>query len=339
MKISTYVIAVLVVASFLLGGGAFLLWQNQQVVPVAVTTLTYVTSAEDSIRYCNGDQMDSEGYKKTLTVERTTSTLEQNPTIIQLVKETIHAATTGMCQTVLDQSEITVNNGVVSIPAIDGWAGVSITLCSCKPIVETNLLRIPGITGVIWQSQTAVATTFAECVAAGNPVMESYPRQCRANGTNYTEYIGNELEKSDLIRIDSPCPNQSISSPLIIKGEARGNWFFEASFPVFLTDWDGKIIAQGVAQAKGDWMTTEFVPYEATLTYTTEKDIYSNRGTLILKKDNPSDLPQNDDALEIPVTFSGVSAPPKVCNQDAKVCSDGSAVGRTGPNCEFAQCP
>jgi hypothetical protein len=27
------------------------------------------------------------------------------------------------------------------------------------------------------------------------------------------------------------------------------------------------------------------------------------------------------------------------CTQEAKLCSDGSAVGRTGPNCEFAPCP
>lgn len=29
----------------------------------------------------------------------------------------------------------------------------------------------------------------------------------------------------------------------------------------------------------------------------------------------------------------------KVCTMDAKVCPDGSSVGRTGPNCEFAPCP
>lgn len=28
-----------------------------------------------------------------------------------------------------------------------------------------------------------------------------------------------------------------------------------------------------------------------------------------------------------------------VCTQDAKLCPDGSAVGRTGPNCEFSLCP
>lgn len=30
---------------------------------------------------------------------------------------------------------------------------------------------------------------------------------------------------------------------------------------------------------------------------------------------------------------------PVACTMDAKVCPDGSAVGRTGPNCEFAKCP
>jgi hypothetical protein len=39
------------------------------------------------------------------------------------------------------------------------------------------------------------------------------------------------------------------------------------------------------------------------------------------------------------------SAPPSepppgnACTMDAKVCPDGSAVGRSGPNCEFAPCP
>lgn len=28
-----------------------------------------------------------------------------------------------------------------------------------------------------------------------------------------------------------------------------------------------------------------------------------------------------------------------VCTMDAKICPDGSAVGRSGPACEFAQCP
>lgn len=30
---------------------------------------------------------------------------------------------------------------------------------------------------------------------------------------------------------------------------------------------------------------------------------------------------------------------PVACTMDAKICPDGSAVGRIAPNCEFAKCP
>jgi hypothetical protein len=30
---------------------------------------------------------------------------------------------------------------------------------------------------------------FEDCIAAGNPAMESYPRQCRANGKTFVEEI------------------------------------------------------------------------------------------------------------------------------------------------------
>ena len=148
-------------------------------------------------------------------------------------------------------------------------------------------------------------TTFEECISAGNLVMESYPRQCRADGKTFVEPIGNEIEKMNLIRLTSPRPNQTVKSPIIITGEARGNWFFEASFPVSITNWDGLIIGEGIATAQGDWMTEDFVPFTATLNFnsTSTATVYSRKATLILKKDNPSGLPEHDDALEIPVVI------------------------------------
>lgn len=145
-------------------------------------------------------------------------------------------------------------------------------------------------------------TSFEECVAAGNPVMESYPSQCRTeDGRVFVEYIGNELEKADLITIDNPRPNQEIASPLVVDGRARGYWFFEASFPVKLYDTNNNLLAWGIAQAKSDWMTEDFVPFEAELIFSPASTV---RGTLVLQKDNPSGLPENDDELIVPVYFS-----------------------------------
>jgi len=122
--------------------------------------------------------------------------------------------------------------------------------------------------------------------------------------STFTEETGNELDKTDFIRVENPRPNQTIKSPLTITGEARGYWFFEASFPVVLVNWDGLIIAQGIATAESEWMTTDFVPFTATLSFIADKNAYSNKGTLILRKDNSSGLPEHDDALEVPVIFA-----------------------------------
>ncbi len=146
----------------------------------------------------------------------------------------------------------------------------------------------------------STVTNFEECVAAGNPVMESYPRQCRANGQNFIEYIGNELEKTNLIKIDSPRPNAIVTSPLEITGQARGTWYFEASFPVKLLDANGAELAIIPAQAQGEWMTENFVPFEATLEFIAPT---TATGTLILEKDNPSGLPEYADSLIVPVRF------------------------------------
>lgn len=149
-------------------------------------------------------------------------------------------------------------------------------------------------------------TSFAECAAAGFPVMESYPRQCRThNGQTFREDIGNELEKDDFIRVSAPRPNTAVKNPLNIEGMARGSWFFEASFPVKLLDASGVEIGRGHAQAKKNWMTAEFVPFEATLTFVTPA---SGSGTLLLEKDNPSGLPEHADELRMPVTFEKQSA-------------------------------
>lgn len=178
--------------------------------------------------------------------------------------------------------------------AIISFAGISVfTLFVVMAVIVFGLVRLA--------QQRAVPKSFAECAAAGYAVMESYPRQCKVpGGASFTEDIGGELSKQDLIRLDYPRPGTKVESPLKVAGQARGYWFFEASFPVVVMDADGDELGTGIAQAKGDWMTEEFVPFEANVKFSKPTGKY---GTLVLKKDNPSGLPENDDELRVPVTF------------------------------------
>lgn len=105
------------------------------------------------------------------------------------------------------------------------------------------------------------------------------------------------------IVVNLPLPDAEISSPLEIAGQARGVWFFEATFPVTLVDWDGRIIADGHVNATADWMTENFVPFTASLQFEKPDTTVSDHGALILRKDNPSGLPQNDASIEIPIRF------------------------------------
>ncbi len=134
---------------------------------------------------------------------------------------------------------------------------------------------------------TAVGRTGPDCTFADCPMTAG------VTGT----------PKDNLIRVTTPTEGNTISSPVTITGEARGYWFFEASFPVSVVDWDGRIIGEGIATANGEWMTENFVPFSATIEYNLPADTPYRRGALILQKDNPSGLPEHDNALEIPVNF------------------------------------
>lgn len=171
---------------------------------------------------------------------------------------------------------------------------VAILLCvGVWGFVAFNTYRMPH------DSDVQAPRSFEECVASGGEVESLAPARCSAGGQVFVENIGNAAEKRSLIRVDSPRPGSVVASPLVVKGRARGMWFFEASFPVVLIAQNNVVIATGTAQANDDWMTEEFVPFTATLQFT--KPMHVRTGTLLLKKDNPSGDPERDDALFIPV--------------------------------------
>lgn len=122
--------------------------------------VTVLVSSRAGTEFCNGADMDAEGYRRTLTV-RKAAWLPRGQTAGERAKAVALASTSGLCRDVLRQlPPFRLEEGAVHVPPIDGWAGVSIVLCACRPEVEVNLLRLPGVTRVVWDAdaQTAPAT-------------------------------------------------------------------------------------------------------------------------------------------------------------------------------------
>ncbi len=131
--------------------------------------------------------------------------------------------------------------------------------------------------------------------------------------------------KENLIRVFSPRANEEISSPFLISGEARGNWFFEASFPIRLFDANNREISVTIGEAQTNWMVIDFVPFKATLIFETPS---TPTGTLIFEKDNPSGLLEHADELRMPIKFS-------ISDTDKATTLDNGIMGQVlvGPQC------
>ena len=115
----------------------------------------------------------------------------------------------------------------------------------------------------------------------------------------------NEPVSNEFITVDYPREQDVIESPLNMSGTVRGSWLFEANAPVILTDWDGRILAEGYIEAEGEWMTGDYVPFTGTLEFETPEDIgdFSDTGSIIFQRANPSDMREHDMALEYIIRF------------------------------------
>lgn len=103
----------------------------------------------------------------------------------------------------------------------------------------------------------------------------------------------------NLIEVELPFPGAVTGKEFGVIGKARGYWYFEGSFPIELLDKDGKTLIIAVAQAEGEWMTENFVPFKALIKAPID---YIGPATLVLRKDNPSGLPENDASISFPIT-------------------------------------
>ncbi len=159
------------------------------------------------------------------------------------------------------------------------WMVVAVLLFAVIIAMTTMLFTIPR------PETVEVATTTAQKPVAEVPVTpkptENQPLSAR-------------------VKVTTPVKNTTVGSTFAVKGEAPGNWFFEADFPIQVRDKDGGVIARTYASALGEWMTTQQVEFSSTIIV---EGGYKGPATLILMRSNPSGLPENDDAVEIPITI------------------------------------
>jgi len=128
--------------------------------------------------------------------------------------------------------------------------------------------------------------------AAGYLLKSSKKENTQAPSTEEVRTDGDEFE--GLAVFPSWSTAEPATFPLIIDGEAKGTWFFEASFPLEIIAEDGTVLARGYSQAQESWMTEEVIPFYAEMKKVDGAPEYSGVAALVLKKANPSGLPEYD---------------------------------------------
>lgn len=165
------------------------------------------------------------------------------------------------------------------------------------------IISVAILIGIVWvafsffkkekQGKEISCTAEARVCPDGSTVGRSGPK-CEFSLCPRT------ILQTENIRINTPLAGNLISNPVSLRGEAKGLWYFEASFPIIIVDANGKAIGKGVAQAEGDWQTDNFVSFQTTIGFGEPE---TSTGFIVFKKDNPSGLPENEQEVQLPVRF------------------------------------
>jgi hypothetical protein len=115
-----------------------------------------------------------------------------------------------------------------------------------------------------------------------------------------TDIVPENIIETPEIIVYYPKPNDVVTSPLIVKGKAKGSWYFEGEFPITLYYGVQDSSVNINAFALGEWMTEDYVDFEVIISFPVPQD---NDGQLELRKNNPSDLEENSESLLIPLRF------------------------------------
>ena len=116
-----------------------------------------------------------------------------------------------------------------------------------------------------------------------------------------TPSVPSDAPLSARVVLFSPLPSSSVSRSFDVSGQAPGQWFFEAQFPIQVRDGRGNVIGRTTGHTDGDWMSEGVIPFAAHVELGVS---YHGKATLVLLKDNLSGLPERDDSVSIPIVIN-----------------------------------
>lgn len=167
-------------------------------------------------------------------------------------------------------------------------------------IVGIAVLVVVGFGVWYWQE-----TKIEDLQAQVNELQEQTEQQQNQDGAQTdAQDFQYTSEKGVSMEVYVPKEGSQVESPIGVIGRVPGNWSFEASFPIEVRA-GGEVIGQGTAQLTDDWMTEELVPFTSEIELDSQP---AGEATLVLRKDNPSDLPENDDSVSIPIELGASQA-------------------------------
>ena len=74
---------------------------------------------------------------------------------------------------------------------------------------------------------------------------------------------------------------QELSGEILVEGEARGGWFFEAQLPIRITDEQGNVLGSSYGTALGDWQTDKMVKFSGKISYESNTIGFKSRKTCV----------------------------------------------------------
>ncbi len=92
----------------------------------------------------------------------------------------------------------------------------------CKPCPDR-----PIETACVENKCSFAVYDFQSCIEAGNPAMESFPRQCRAGSMTYTEVLEMTIEEARTIAQESECTQQGTLEQEAFYNENTYTWWVE----------------------------------------------------------------------------------------------------------------